>query len=53
MTSETGEEAVYRGTAVLLNDRMIPFFDQHEVPLLRVLIDHGGKYCGNPEQHST
>ena len=34
-----------------LNDRVIPFFDQHAVPLLRVLTDRGTEYCGNPERH--
>ena len=37
--------------ADLLNDRVIPFFDEHEVPLLRVLTDRGTEYCGNPERH--
>jgi hypothetical protein len=27
--------------AEMLNDRVVPFFDQHEVPLLRVLTDRG------------
>ena len=34
-----------------LNDRVIPFFDQQDVPLLRVLTDRGTEYCGNPERH--
>lgn len=37
--------------ADLLNDRVIPFFDEHGVPLLRVLTDRGTEYCGNPEHH--
>lgn len=37
--------------ADLLNDRVIPFFDEHDVPLLRVLTDRGTEYCGNPERH--
>jgi transposase InsO family protein len=37
--------------ADLLNDRVVPFFDEHEVPLLRVLTDRGSEYCGNPERH--
>ena len=37
--------------ADLLNDRVIPFFDSHEVKLLRVLTDRGSEYCGNPERH--
>src|SRR5690554_8068718 len=34
--------------ADLLNDRVVPFFDEHEVPLLRILTDRGSEYCGNP-----
>lgn len=37
--------------ADLLNDRVIPFFEAHEIPLLRVLTDRGSEYCGNPERH--
>ena len=35
----------------LLNDRVILFFDEHEIPLCRVLTDRGTEYCGNPEHH--
>ena len=37
--------------ADLLNDRVVPFFDAHEVRLCRVLTDRGTEYCGNPERH--
>ncbi len=37
--------------AELLNDRVIPFFDQHEIPLCRVLTDRCTEFCGNPERH--
>jgi transposase InsO family protein len=37
--------------ADLLNDRVVPFFDEHGVPLCRVLTDRGTEYCGNPERH--
>ena len=37
--------------ADLLNDRVIPFFDEHGVTLQRVLTDRGTKYCGAPERH--
>jgi transposase InsO family protein len=37
--------------ADLLNDRVLPFYEQHEIPLLRVLTDRGTEYCGNPERH--
>ena len=37
--------------ADLLNDRVIPFFDDHEIPLSRILTDRGTEYCGNHERH--
>jgi transposase InsO family protein len=37
--------------ADLLNDRVVPFYDSHDVKLLRVLTDRGTEYCGNPERH--
>jgi transposase InsO family protein len=37
--------------ADLLNDRVLPFFEEHEVSLLRMLTDRGTEYCGNPEHH--
>ena len=37
--------------ADLLNDRVVPFFDAHEIPLCRVLTDRGTEYCGSPEHH--
>jgi transposase InsO family protein len=37
--------------ADLLNDRVVPFFDEHEIPLCRMLTDRGTEYCGNPEHH--
>jgi len=37
--------------AELLNDRVLPFYEEHDIPLLRVLADRGTEYCGNPERH--
>jgi len=37
--------------ADLLNDRVLPFYEEHRVPLLRILTDRGTEYCGNPEGH--
>jgi transposase InsO family protein len=37
--------------ADLLNDRVLPFFAEHEVALLRMLTDRGSEFCGNPEHH--
>jgi hypothetical protein len=35
----------------LLNDRVLPFFDEKEVKLSRVLTGRGTEYCGNPGHH--
>ena len=37
--------------ADMLNDRIVPFYDEHEIPLLRILTDRGTEYCGNREHH--
>ena len=37
--------------AEILNDRVLPFFEEHDVPLLRILTDRGSEYCGNREHH--
>ena len=37
--------------ADMLNDRVVPFFEEHEVPLLRILTDRGTEYCGKQEHH--
>lgn len=34
-----------------LNDKVLPFFEQHELPMLRILTDRGTEYCGKAEQH--
>ena len=37
--------------ADLLNDKVLPFFEGYELPLLRMLTDRGTEYCGRIEQH--
>ena len=37
--------------ADLLNDRVLPFYEQHSLPVLRILTDRGMEYCGNVERH--
>ncbi len=37
--------------ADLLNDRVLPFYEAHELPLRRVLTDRGTEYCGRPDRH--
>jgi len=35
-----------------LNDKVIPFFDSYNIPLVRVLTDRGTEYCGKPASHA-
>lgn len=37
--------------ADMLNDQVVPFFEQHDLRLLRVLTDRGTEYCGVRDQH--
>lgn len=37
--------------ADILNDKVLPFFNEENVPVLRILTDRGTEYCGKPEQH--
>jgi len=37
--------------ADILNDRVISFYEENKVPLLRILTDRGTEYKGNREQH--
>ena len=37
--------------ADMLNDRVVPFFEEQDVPLLRILTDRGTEYCGQREHH--
>jgi hypothetical protein len=38
-------------SADLLNDKVLPFFVDQELPLLRILTDRGTEYCGKIEHH--
>ena len=35
----------------MLNDKVLPFFEGYELPMLRILTDRGTEYCGRVEQH--
>ena len=37
--------------ADILNDRVLPFFEDHDTPVLRVLTDRGTEYCGSADKH--
>lgn len=37
--------------ADLLNDRVVPFFEEHGISIIRMLTDRGTEYCGKVEQH--
>ena len=37
--------------ADLLNDRVLPFMEDHGLPVLRILTDRGTEYCGRADKH--
>ena len=37
--------------ADILNDRVVPFYEEHDISLLRILTDRGTEYCGKREDH--
>ncbi len=37
--------------ADLLNDRVIPFFEEHDIRVSRILTDRGTEYCGDVQKH--
>lgn len=37
--------------ADFLNDKVLPFFDEHGMRVLRMLTDNGVEYCGRQESH--
>src|SRR5512137_271935 len=37
--------------ADLLNDKVLPFFEAEQLPMLRILTDRGTEYCGRAETH--
>lgn len=37
--------------ADLLNDRVVPFFEEQGMGILRILTDRGSEYCGRADQH--
>ena len=39
-------------SADILNDRVIPFFAEHKIDILRILTDRGTEYCGSLENHA-
>ena len=38
--------------ADLLNDKVLPLFESHDLPMLRILTDRGTEYCGHAEHHA-
>ena len=39
--------------ADMLNDRVVPFYDEHDIRLSRVLTDRGTEFCGSPRAMNT
>ena len=38
-------------SADMLNDRILPFFEEQQIPLMRILTDRGSEYKGRLDQH--
>jgi len=38
--------------ADLLNDRVVPMYEEHGIHLLRILTDRGTEYCGKKDEHA-
>lgn len=54
--SKTAQAKLYNSkdaitAADLLNDRVLPFYEEHNIRLLRILTDRGTEYCGKIENH--
>ena len=39
-------------SADILNDRILPFFEEENIKLQRILTDRGTEYCGKVENHA-
>ena len=37
--------------ADMLNDKVLPFYEEHDLPVLRILTDRGTEYCGRADKH--
>ena len=37
--------------ADMLNDKVLPFHEEHDLPILRILTDRGTEYCGRADRH--
>lgn len=37
--------------ADMLNDQVLPFMEEHNLPVLRIMTDRGTEYCGRPDKH--
>ena len=38
--------------ADLLNDRVVPMYEEHDIRLQRILTDRGTEYCGKKDEHA-
>jgi transposase InsO family protein len=37
--------------ADMLNDKVLPYYEEHDLPVLRILTDRGTEYCGRADRH--
>lgn len=38
-------------SADVMNDRVLPFYERHEIPVEHILTDNGREYCGKSQRH--
>ena len=38
--------------ADMLNDKVLPFYEENDLPVLRILTDRGTEYCGRADRHA-
>ena len=51
VTAKLYDRKIALVAADMLNDRVIPLYDQYGIPLMRILTDRGTEYCGAREHH--
>ncbi len=54
--AKTAQAKLYKtktpiSAADMLNDKVLPYYEEHNLPVLRILTDRGTEYCGRADRH--
>ena len=52
--AKTAQAKLYKTpitAADMLNDKVLPYYEEHNLPVLRILTDRGTEYCGRADRH--